>query len=156
MDPLGLDLNYEPHPVEETRRRLARLTSVDVEGAPPFYTYDEVALHRQYVCIGESTIPGAGVGVFTKVDVPKGTCVGAAHGPEVEVEVGGEYSIKKPRVSGWVVEELTGPLRFLNNSPQPNVVLRHQRGRTLVYALVDMPPACELLMDYSTNVEVVV
>ena len=136
--------------MSDVEQRLAALTEDDVVGPSEFYDDYERQLHSKLLRLGESDIHG--VGVFAKVELPKGTCIGAAHGPHIVTESReSPYLFMDPSLGTSVPErliELTGPLRFLNGSDEPNVVFHHWSGRTRAFTNVDVDVGEELLMDY--------
>jgi SET domain-containing protein len=105
--------------------------------------------------IKQSTIPGAGDGVFTLRNIPKGEYLMQYLGREVDArngEVGGDYHLEYSRNKLVDASSPTcGVGRFLNDGLSKkanNCMFTKRDGRPWVRAIKNIPAGSELLLSY--------
>lgn len=127
--------------------RLQALTDADHVGPEDLFSDEQRQLHQQYVVLGESTIEGAGIGVFAACDIPATTYVGAMQGKIVGTN--GRHVMWHDTPQGYIFQEVLGPFRYSNHSADPNIELEDGGFmESWIYTTRDIKAGEELLWDY--------
>jgi len=125
------------------------LTENDLVGDPELFDEEERQLHARYLEVKESLIPGAGLGVFAKEDVPKDTWVGTMAGKVVGTNA--KHVLFNAQEDGFILVAIAGPLRYANHSPEPSLYMEEGAvpEETWLYTSRDVKAGEELTWDYN-------
>lgn len=124
-----------------------------------------MALLEKYLFVDDSTIPGAGKGLFTKVDIPKGTRIVEYKGRRTtwkEVKNDSEnyyiYTINRNNVID-AGKTLSALARYANDAKgfnrvkglSNNSVYVNDSNRAFIESVKDIPAGAEIFVDYTQD-----
>lgn len=111
--------------------------------------------HPQSLFVVKRARPGAGLGLFARIDIKKGTFVIEYTGEKITNEEadrrGGRYLFNID--SKWTIDgkKHHNTARYINHSCRPNCESRISGGKVKIYAIKNIKAGEELAYDYGTE-----